>query len=578
MKSFAHRPVTFTHPKTMVNSKNWKRYSKGMTGAEVVRDGEYVKCPMVLMDAGLIDAYEKKGIRELSVGYTCDLKWERGTTPRGEMYDAVQTGIRGNHLAVVPTARGGDQLRIGDDGTFRAMVDRLKLDAGDPDENDDEPYDEDDDEDDDEDKSYMGDYSDARPCVYDTDFSEKQRARLAKSGAAMPGGGFPIRNAEDLHHAMEAIGRAKDPDAARAHIRERAKALGLESELSASFKDAWSDEARAAALEARQAASHHKDMANKHFVRHTDLSQKSDRVQNDKAVNYHLQALHHFGRANEEYKKGQMKNGDKFATMGRTMGARADKLSNRLLPKVRDSSSDDTDYVDCPQCGADINPEADKCPDCGAYVSPTKDHGEVIMKQVIIDGVPVDVATEQGAAIVDRHVSKLERKLKDAKTERETALADAAKASQLIADAKNVVETKDGEIAALKQKLKDAEITPEKLDVMVKDRMAVVDRAVPLLGKTYSFDGKKVEDIRRDAVIAKLGDAGKNMTDAEVGGAFAALSVAGTATNGTRQFADALRGQSREVVSDAVNIRDKAHAEAEQRLRDAWKTPVRSVA
>src|SRR6266403_2191316 len=227
MKSFAHRPVTFTHPKTMVNSKNWKRYSKGMTGAEVVRDGEYVKCPMVLMDAGLIDAYEKKGIRELSVGYTCDLKWERGTTPRGEMYDAVQTGIRGNHLAVVPTARGGDQLRIGDDGTFRAMVDRLKLDAGDPDENDDEPYDEDDDEDDDEDKSYMGDYSDARPCVYDTDFSEKQRARLAKSGAARPGGGFPIRNAEDLHHAMEAIGRAKDPDAARAHIRERAKALGL---------------------------------------------------------------------------------------------------------------------------------------------------------------------------------------------------------------------------------------------------------------------------------------------------------------------------------------------------------------
>src|SRR5579859_704988 len=246
MKSFAHRPVTLTHPKTMVNSKNWKRYAKGQTVGEVVRDGEYVRVPMVMMDAGLIDAYERNGIRELSMGYTCDLKWEPGTTPRGEVYDAIQTAIRGNHLAVVPTARGGDQLRIGDDGTFRALVDKLK-------EEDPDDQDEDDDEDD-----YTGDSSD----LYDTDFTEKQREHLAKTGAAMPGGGFPIRNAEDLHHAMEAIGRAKDPEAARAHIRERAKALGLESELSASFKDswgnidlrvkdAWSDEARAAAAEAR---------------------------------------------------------------------------------------------------------------------------------------------------------------------------------------------------------------------------------------------------------------------------------------------------------------------------------------
>src|SRR5579859_3300261 len=36
MKSFAHRPVTLTHPRQMVNAKNWKKYSKGQTGAEVV--------------------------------------------------------------------------------------------------------------------------------------------------------------------------------------------------------------------------------------------------------------------------------------------------------------------------------------------------------------------------------------------------------------------------------------------------------------------------------------------------------------------------------------------------------------
>lgn len=57
------------------------------------------------------------------------------------------------------------------------------------------------------------------------DFSQGQRKRLAKSGKAMPGGGFPIVNKHDLTNAHRAIGRAKNPAAARAHIRERAAAL-----------------------------------------------------------------------------------------------------------------------------------------------------------------------------------------------------------------------------------------------------------------------------------------------------------------------------------------------------------------
>jgi len=58
------------------------------------------------------------------------------------------------------------------------------------------------------------------------DFSEGRRKKLAKSGVAMPGGGFPIVNKGDLANAKRAIGRAKNPAAARAHINERAKALG----------------------------------------------------------------------------------------------------------------------------------------------------------------------------------------------------------------------------------------------------------------------------------------------------------------------------------------------------------------
>lgn len=59
------------------------------------------------------------------------------------------------------------------------------------------------------------------------DFSTDQRNKMAKSGEAMSHGGFPIKNAQDLKNAIQAIGRAKNPAAAKAHIKKRAAALGL---------------------------------------------------------------------------------------------------------------------------------------------------------------------------------------------------------------------------------------------------------------------------------------------------------------------------------------------------------------
>ena len=62
---------------------------------------------------------------------------------------------------------------------------------------------------------------------YKRDFTPKQREAAANSGAAMEDGSFPIMTAKDLQNAIQACGRAKDPAAARAHIIQRAKALGL---------------------------------------------------------------------------------------------------------------------------------------------------------------------------------------------------------------------------------------------------------------------------------------------------------------------------------------------------------------
>lgn len=58
------------------------------------------------------------------------------------------------------------------------------------------------------------------------DFNAKKRKSLAKSGAAMPDGSFPIENVQDLKNAVKLAGNAKDPAAAKAHIKKRAKALG----------------------------------------------------------------------------------------------------------------------------------------------------------------------------------------------------------------------------------------------------------------------------------------------------------------------------------------------------------------
>ena len=56
-------------------------------------------------------------------------------------------------------------------------------------------------------------------------YTTAAREHLAKEGRALPDGSYPIVNVADLKNAIQAIGRAKNPVAAKAHIIKRAKAL-----------------------------------------------------------------------------------------------------------------------------------------------------------------------------------------------------------------------------------------------------------------------------------------------------------------------------------------------------------------
>jgi len=67
------------------------------------------------------------------------------------------------------------------------------------------------------------------------DFSAAQRRKDADSGVAMKDGSFPIANESDLRNAERLAGKAKNPSAARAHIRSRAAALGLKTNMSKSI-------------------------------------------------------------------------------------------------------------------------------------------------------------------------------------------------------------------------------------------------------------------------------------------------------------------------------------------------------
>ncbi len=115
LSTFAGKPVTINHPSVPVTAENWKDHAAGSVGSEIMRDGEFVRVPIVLMDAAAIKTVQENVAREISMGYESSIKFEDGVAPDGTLYQAVMDGgIRINHLAIVPRARGGDQLRIGD--------------------------------------------------------------------------------------------------------------------------------------------------------------------------------------------------------------------------------------------------------------------------------------------------------------------------------------------------------------------------------------------------------------------------------------------------------------------------------
>lgn len=112
LESYKGKPIIITHDAGEVDKENVRREQIGTIMSKGYRDGENVRCEIIIHDT---NALERCGLKELSLGYSLDTDDTPGVY-RGEKYDCIQKNIEINHLALVGEARAGETARLNIDG------------------------------------------------------------------------------------------------------------------------------------------------------------------------------------------------------------------------------------------------------------------------------------------------------------------------------------------------------------------------------------------------------------------------------------------------------------------------------
>lgn len=113
LKTYRGKPVIITHSAGKISKNNVDREQIGTILSGGYQDGDDVRAEIIIHNT---DAMKSSGLKELSLGYNLDLVEEPGEW-NGQPYDAVQTNIVINHLALVANARAGEQARLNIDGS-----------------------------------------------------------------------------------------------------------------------------------------------------------------------------------------------------------------------------------------------------------------------------------------------------------------------------------------------------------------------------------------------------------------------------------------------------------------------------
>lgn len=205
------QPLTDDHPGEKVDSSNARDVAVGCVGQDVRMDGDHVKTSIAIWDAKTLDKM-RAGKTQLSCGYEVDLDETPGVAPGGEHYDARQTNIRYNHLAVVDAGRAG---------TARARVDRADM-------------------------KYMVPTASGPDTFWaeteDEKLTAEKRNNMPAKEFAAPPDKLPIHDAAHVRAAMSRFGQTQFADAgqkksAYSKIVAKAKKLGIDTE---GFEKRWS--------------------------------------------------------------------------------------------------------------------------------------------------------------------------------------------------------------------------------------------------------------------------------------------------------------------------------------------------
>jgi hypothetical protein len=191
-----------------------------------------------------------------------------------------------------------------------------------------------------------------------------------------------------------------------------------------------------------------------------------------------------------------------------------------------------------------------------------RDHQEPKAMKIKIGDAEVDLTDGAAVALA---VGSLTTKYADAQVQIGTLTGQ-------ISTATTTIEARDGEIVALKQQVEDAAITPAKLQQLADARAKVIDHAKKIGGSAIVTDGKTDAEIRKAAVTAKLGDKAKDMSDAAIEGAFAALLPAGGDT-----IRDGLTHQPVGFTDERTEY-EKDRATRRASLSGDWRKPAAAAA
>lgn len=142
------------------------------------------------------------------------------------------------------------------------------------------------------------------------------------------------------------------------------------------------------------------------------------------------------------------------------------------------------------------------------------------------------------------------------------------------------VKAKDAEIATLKQQLKDSEMTPDKIDAVVRDHVAVIASAKKIMGDKFTTDKLSVQQIRRAVVDAKLGNTAKGWTDDQILVSYNTIAASAPTRGGVQDAVTVFSGRpgAGYGATQDADPRDAAYNDMVKDLQDAWKGPQQKTA